>query len=53
MSKPNESDGEEESKVEPVSEKKGITSEVTFFYLQGLGRGDPLQQMFEYHGQPY
>ena len=34
--------------------KKGvIPSGVEFWYLQGMGRSDPLHQMFEYHGQPY
>lgn len=32
---------------------QGVTSEVTFYYFEGNGRGDPLRQMFEYHGQPY
>ena len=32
---------------------QGVTSEVTFYYFEGNGRGDPLGQMFEYHGQAY
>ena len=32
---------------------KGHTSKVTFTYFDGLGRGDPLTQLFEYAGQPY
>ena len=32
---------------------QNLTSEVTFKYFPGLGRADPLRQMFEYHGQPY
>ena len=32
------------------SGRKGITNEVTFSYFGLMGRGDPLRQMFEYHG---
>lgn len=35
------------------SGRRGITNEVTFSYFGVMGRGDPLRQMFEYHGQPY
>ena len=35
------------------TQKQGITSHVTFYYFGLQGRGDPLRQMFEYHGQPY
>ena len=38
--------------AEPT-QKQGITSHVTFYYFGLQGRGDPLRQMFEYHGQPY
>ena len=33
--------------------KKGICAKVEWMYFSGLGRGDPLTQMFEYHGQPH
>jgi len=34
--------------------KKGIVgSEVRWEYFEGFGRGDPLTQMFEYHGQSH
>ena len=36
-----------------VVKGQGVTSEVTFYYFELMGRGDPLRQMFEYHGQPY
>ena len=32
---------------------KGTVDHVTFHYFAGLGRADPITQMFEYHGQPY
>ena len=32
---------------------KGIIAKVEWMYFAGLGRGDPLYQMFEYHGQPH
>ena len=32
---------------------KGLTAKVEWKYFNGLGRGDPLHQMFEYHGQPH
>ena len=35
-------------------QKKGLIKEtVTWEYFQGFGRGDPLTQMFEYHGQTH
>ena len=36
------------------SKAKGVVpGKVEFWYLQGMGRSDPLHQMFEFHGQPY
>ena len=43
---------QEETKAS-ASQNKVMTSEVTFYYFNIQGRADPLQQMFEYHGQPY
>lgn len=30
-----------------------VVRKVTIVYFPILGRGDPLAQMFEYHGQPF
>ena len=44
---------EQEAMEVSVSKGQNLTSEVTFYYFELMGRGDPLRQMFEYHGQPY
>ena len=36
-----------------ATNEKGFTPLVTFHYFEVLGRGDPLTQIFEYHGQPF
>lgn len=36
------------------AKKKGVLPQtINWLYFQGGGRGDPLTQMFEYHGQPH
>lgn len=36
-----------------LANKGVLQSEIVIFYFAGMGRADPIRQMFEYHGQRY
>lgn len=46
-------EGDHQSQMPQLGQPLGVTDKVTWYYLDGNGRGDPLMQMFEYHGQPH
>ncbi len=44
---------EEKKDATAAGKGQGCVEHVKFTYFELLGRADPIQQMFEYHGQSY